>query len=186
MCTNYEGFKMLLGNVLIVVLFGLLLSLAVVGVVYFALRAVYSSYYPSPLGFAVFLVLFLFIFFEGIFLTGAVRVKKYIREVNDFIETTYVANNDSVIEGDRFGDTIKELEDNYPLLESYMSYIDGDNEDGDLISSLHYARQWLGRYIIKRLSAMAIASVICGLLAGVFRRKTRRMREDTDYEMYEG
>lgn len=178
----------LLGNIFLVLVSGLLLSLAVVALIYLLLRGLYKSYYPTPLGLIVLFVLFVVLFFEGAFMTGAIYAKGYVKDVQHFIETTYnkdeiekTSSNNCITD-----EVINRIENQYPALESYMSYLDDDNMNNSIISKLDSARRWFSRYIGKRVMAIVIISVIGGFLAGIFRRKYRHSYSNTDYEMYDG
>lgn len=187
MNSNYEDFMILLGNIFLVLVSGLLLSLAVVALVYLLLRGIYPSYIPAPLGFLVFLILFVVLFFEGAFMTGAICAKSYVKDVQHFIDTTYskdekkkLGSNNSIAD-----EAIREIKKQYPSLESYISYLNDDNMNNSIISKIDSARRWFNRYIGKRVMAIVIISVIGGFLAGIFRRKTGSAG-NIDYEMYDG
>ena len=178
----------LLGNIFIVVVLGLLLSLAVVALIYLLLRGLYRSYYPTPMGLIVFFALFVVLFFEGAFMTGAIYAKGYVKDVQHFVEANYGKDKPNNHGGAYHiaNDAVKEIEDRFPALESYISYIKNDNSNNNIISKIDSARRWFNRYIGKRVAAIVIISVIGGFLAGVFRRKYRPGYSNTDYEMYDG
>ena len=178
----------LLGNIFLVLVSGLLLSLAVVALVYLLLRGIYPSYTPAPLGFLVFLILFVVLFFEGAFMTGAICAKGHVKDVQHFIDTTYsrdeikkLSSNNCIAD-----EAIREIKEQYPSFESYMSYLNDDNMNNNIISKMDSARRWFNRYIGKRVAAIVIISVIGGFLAGIFRRKYRPGYSNTEYEMYDG
>lgn len=188
MNSNYEDFMILLGNIFFVLVSGLLLSLAVVVLVYLLLRGIYPSYSPATLGFLVLLILFVILFFEGAFMTGAICAKAYVKDAKHFIETIYSKDEIKKISSDNCitDEVISEIKKQYPSLESYMSYFKDDNMNGNIISKIDSARRWFNRYIGKRIIAIVIISVIGGFLAGIFRRKYRHSYSNTDYEMYDG
>lgn len=184
--SNYDDFMILLGNIFLVLVSGLLLSLAVVALIYLLLRGLHRSYYPTPMGLIVFFALFVVLFFEGAFMTGAIYAKGYVKDVQHFIETNYIKDKPNNHDGAYHitNEAVKEIEDQFPALESYTSYIKNDNNN--IIFKIDSARRWFSRYIVKRVAAIVIISVIGGFLAGVFRRKTRSTCSNIDYEMYDG
>lgn len=186
--SNYDDFMILLGNIFLVVVLGLLLSLAVVILIYLLLRGLYRSYYPTPLGLMVFFVLFVVLFFEGAFMTGAIYAKGYVKDVKNFIEANYSKDEPNNHGATYYitNEVVKEIENQFPALESYISYIKDDDTNTNIMSKIDSARRWFNRYIGKRVMAIVIISVIGGFLAGIFRRKYRLGYSHAEYEMYDG
>ena len=139
----------LFGNIFLVLVSGLLLSLAVVALIYLLLRGLYKSYYPTPVGLIVLFVLFVVLFFEGAFMTGAIYAKGYIKDVQQFIETNY-SKDEPNNHGTTYhitNEVVKEIENQFPALESYISYIRDDDTNNNIISKMNSARRCFNRYI---------------------------------------
>lgn len=121
-------------------------------------------------------------------MTGAIYAKGYVKDVKNFIEANYSKDEPNNHGATYYitNEVVKEIENQFPALESYISYIKDDDTNTNIMSKIDSARRWFNRYIGKRVMAIVIISVIGGFLAGIFRRKYRLGYSHAEYEMYDG
>lgn len=176
---------------MLALLWGGLLSIVFIVLLYLLIRAFYPSYKLTILSGLVMFVLWIFLFIQSTMMVGALYAKGYVDDIKavvaTFVAETVDASNSLTQSQQQVSQLKLYLTEQYPMLEPYLNRLDVQelmDENMPMENALTEGiNKTINFYILKRVLWMVAFWIIGGFLYHFFqqRRSSYRDAHNTSY-----
>lgn len=165
-------------NIMLALLWGGLLSVVLVVLLYLLVRALYPSCKLTLLSGLVMFVLWIFVFVQSTMMVGALYAKGYVDDLKTMV-ATFMEKGTDVSDSLNYlqqADQLKQnLSEQYPILESYLDRLDiSELLDRNMPVEIVLAegiKEMIHFYILRRVLWMLAFLLVGGILYHSFQRK---------------
>lgn len=177
------------GNIFSCILWGFLLTVILVFLVYIILRLLSPSFTLSPVSFIIFALLLIFIFAQSFMLVGAINVKSTVNSIGGNIASMIgqvESSTQSVIQ--QSVELKNDIAEQYPLLSPFLNKVGVVVPDGvngnvvlDVITEI---KSSINYYILRRILWMIGFMAVGVTIIAIAQPKKPNYNYDDDLDLY--